>query len=75
MDRDEDYYRTWKNILIYLCIKNSIMKVDKVPILLLKNLIMRSGILSLLNEELKEFDKKKLNYFKELLMNTYEILG
>ncbi len=47
------------------------MKVDKIPIMVFKNLIMRSGILSLLNEELKEFGKKKLNYFKDLLLSTY----
>ena len=70
-NRDEDYYRIWKNIIISIFVRSSMLNVDKMPILLLKNLIMRNGVSSLINHEFREFDKKKIYYFKDLLLKSY----
>ena len=59
---DEEYYRFWKNRIIYLFIKDSI-HIDKTPMFLLKGLVLRCGISFTFNLEVNEMSKKKLNYF------------
>lgn len=42
---EEDYYRFWKNRIMYIFIKDSI-RVDKIPMFLLKSIVLRCGISS-----------------------------
>ena len=71
---DEEYYRFWKNRIMYLFIKDSI-HVDKSAMLLLKGLVLRCGVSSVFNLEINELSKKKLQYFIKELVNCYELMG
>lgn len=71
---DEEYYRFWKNRIMYLFIKDSI-RVDKSAMLLLRSLVLRCGVSSAFHLEITELSKKKLHYFINELINCYELMG